>query len=64
MISLCEECFPGWENHEVYTIVPITPCDECGKFDNRRGSKGLQVNSFPSDPRGWVRRGHNNKTPN
>lgn len=54
MIVLCEECFPDYENHEVNTIVPNTPCIVCDRFDDRR-NKGLIVNLFPRDPRAVVK---------
>jgi hypothetical protein len=51
MVVLCEKCFPEWKNKEVYTIVPLSPCMECGKRDDRKGDSGLIVNAFPIDPR-------------
>jgi len=49
-VCLCDECFSGHKHHEVFTIVPILPCDECGKYDDRFNN-GLAVYVFPSDPR-------------
>lgn len=48
--TLCEECFPAWEHHEVYTIVPMGPCDNCGKYDDRKNG-GTRAHLFTSDPR-------------
>lgn len=50
MICLCEECFPDYGTHMVKLIFPLSPCEECDRFDNRRHG-GLQVNLFGSDPR-------------
>ena len=50
MIVLCEECFPSWENYEVYTIVPMSPCVECGATDDRMHD-GMRTAAFPTDPR-------------
>lgn len=50
MKCLCEKCFPGWADREVLTIVPLSPCGECGAYDDRRNG-GAVVHAFRSDPR-------------
>ena len=48
MITLCEKCFPDHGKHEVYATVPHSPCEICGKFDERNG---VRCHLFPRDPR-------------
>lgn len=48
--TLCEQCFPGWGEHEVLTIVPLGPCCQCGKRDERHKG-GTRCHLFRSDPR-------------
>lgn len=50
MIELCEECFPLPVDVEVLTIVPLSPCAECGRRDDRFKG-GLGVHLFRNDPR-------------
>ena len=50
-VTLCEGCFPEWGGYEVLTIVPIMPCEACGKHDNRREPGGAVVHLFRGDPR-------------
>lgn len=56
-MNLCEECFPGWREVEILTMTPVSPCAECGRWDQRRGSDGgwhadaFRVNVFRTDPR-------------
>lgn len=49
MITICEECFPDGKNHEMYSTVPLGPCSECGKYDQR--PNGVISHLFPNDPR-------------
>lgn len=39
-----------WSEVEVLTIVPISPCDSCGQYDQRHRG-GLRLHGFRSDPR-------------
>ena len=48
--TLCEECFDGWAEVEVLTIVPMGPCVSCGRWDERHRS-GLRSHLFRGDPR-------------
>jgi len=48
--TLCEQCFPAWGAHEVLTIVPLNPCCQCGKRDERH-KQGARCHLFRSDPR-------------
>lgn len=48
--TLCERCFPTWGDHEILTIVPMTPCVVCGQYDERR-SGGVSAHLFRGDPR-------------
>lgn len=54
-IVLCEECFPDSGNYEVLTIVPMSPCVECGRLDDRFGHRtgrpSLTAHLFRRDPR-------------
>jgi hypothetical protein len=50
VITLCDKCFPDARNHEQYTIIPFTPCEECGEYDDRQNG-GVICQSFPIDPR-------------
>ena len=49
--TLCQQCFPQWEQFEVKTIVPLSPCVECGAMDDRRRKWGAVCHLFPGDPR-------------
>jgi hypothetical protein len=44
--TLCEQCFPEWQQHEVYASAPLNPCCQCGS--RQRG------HLFPRDPRANV----------
>lgn len=44
-VTLCEDCFPGWRTVEVFRVVPIVACAQCGALDRFR------LNYFPRDPR-------------
>jgi len=48
--TLCEKCFKEWDDHEVYSMVPLTPCNQCGSTDERKNG-GLKCHLFPGDPR-------------
>lgn len=50
MTTLCEKCFPNYEYHEIKTWVPLSPCNQCGRFDDREHG-GLRCHLFSSDPR-------------
>lgn len=50
MVVLCDECFPDWEQEEVYTVVPVSPCVNCGTMDSRR-TGGPSCHMFRIDPR-------------
>ena len=55
-VVLCEGCFPDWGNHEVHTIVPMTPCVQCGAIDYRMSGGNevgdhLRTHLFTGDPR-------------
>lgn len=41
--TLCENCYPEWEDTEVLTIPPLKPCEACGQSGPRH--------VFRSDPR-------------
>lgn len=47
---LCEKCFPDWGICEIHTIVPIRPCEECGRSDNRMEGE-VRCHLFARDPR-------------
>lgn len=49
MITLCEDCFPHWDVHEILTIVPLSPCAKCGRYDMRRDG-GLRAHLFRGNP--------------
>ena len=49
-ITLCEECFPGWADYEVHSVIPMTPCAACGRFDASE-KQGIRCHLFPRDPR-------------
>jgi hypothetical protein len=59
-ICLCEVCFPAAlaANVEVLTIVPMSPCEACGRTSKGYGGNddGPRLNLFPSDPRPEHRR--------
>ncbi len=48
--TLCEQCFPKWDHHEVLTVIPLGPCCECDRLD-RRYEGGPRVHLFRGDPR-------------
>lgn len=50
MITLCEECFPDYGNHEIKTMVPIDSCASCGRYNQHR-TDGLKCYVFGHDPR-------------
>ena len=50
MTTLCEECFAAHGDREVLTIVPMSPCVSCGRYDMRH-NQGLRCHLFRSDPR-------------
>jgi hypothetical protein len=50
VITLCEECFPAHGEHEVKTIVPMSPCVVCGRYDSRE-KDGFRTHLFSGDPR-------------
>lgn len=50
MICLCEKCFADYGKHETLTLVPSSPCVECGICDDRY-NHGAAVHAFPYDPR-------------
>lgn len=43
MTTLCERCFPGWEEAEVLTHPPLLPCMNCNSMGKRH--------IFRNDPR-------------
>ena len=50
MTILCEKCFSATGELEIYAYVPMSPCVECGKYDDRyRG--GAVLHDYPRDPR-------------
>ena len=49
-VTLCEQCYPAWGEHEVLTIVPMTPCAECGQYDQQH-TGGVPAHLFRGDPR-------------
>lgn len=51
MTVLCERCFPDWRDREVLTIVPISPCVQCGVYDQRKVNPSLAAHAFRCDPR-------------
>lgn len=54
--TLCEECFPGVDLVEAYTMVPLTGCAKCGAHDRR--AEGVRVRLLPRWPQdvmpNWV----------
>jgi hypothetical protein len=52
-VTLCERCFPDWCNYEIYSMVPITECAQCGNHENLwSGSPDVvKRHLFPRDPR-------------
>ena len=50
MITLCEDCFPDSAAREVLSIVPLSPCVSCGRYDMGH-KQGLRCHRFRSDPR-------------
>lgn len=55
MTTLCESCFPDWENREVLTVPALFPCEDCGKTDNRQripiNGDRVRCHVFRTDPR-------------
>ncbi len=51
-ITLCEQCFPPpqWGGIELLTIIPLSPCHQCGKYDERYGGS-VKCHLFRGDPR-------------
>ena len=48
-VTLCTECFPAWQEHEVLTIGrPMSPCVQCGRVDDW---PSLTCKLFRRDPR-------------
>lgn len=50
MITLCEDCFADSAAREVLSIVPLSPCVSCGRYDMSH-KQGLRCHLFRSDPR-------------
>lgn len=50
MITLCTQCLPDDKPREVYTMIPLTGCEECGVYD-KRYKGGPTVHGYRVDPR-------------